>query len=239
MRTFLTLFATAALMFPSILRADPAGWAAASTNGNTLNDLIRRLPVLSISRETELRKLSSIQEMLYLHELRMRGEGLQEEVAVVFSANYSAILAALVEDRITEDFGREMLYIHRQLIDRMHLWTGKKVRDETFPVEVIANLNFFLMELQENALPLADVSASLRTPVVNGYQAWVGELLAWGCECGALSPGAIGHIQVKADELERFEGYYKADGVMQEYEREQLHGRFLKLTRETIEVLAR
>jgi hypothetical protein len=42
---------------------------------------------------------------------------------------------------------------------------------------------------------------------------------------------------VKADELERFEGTYTADGVMREYEREQLHDRFLKLTRETIETI--
>jgi len=239
MRKFLHLFSTAALMIPSILHSDPSEWTGASTNGNTLNDLIRRLPVLSISREEELRRLSSMQEMLYLHELRMRGEGLPGEVAAVFSANYSAIISALVEDRITEDFGREMLYVHRQLIDRMHLWTGTKVRDENFPVEVIENLNFFLTELQEHALPLVDVSPSIRTPVVNAYQAWVDELLAWGRRCGSLSAGDIDHIQVKADELERFEGYYKADGAMQGYEREQFHGRFLRLTSEMIELLAR
>ncbi len=169
----------------------------------------------------------------------MRGEGLEPQVAAVFSIHYSEILSALVEDRITEGYGRELLHIHRQLIDRMHLWTGKKVRDERFPVEVIANLEHFRGELRQNALLLSEVSPGLRTPVVNGYQAWVDELLAWGCECGFLTPGAISQIQVKADELERFEGYYKADGVMQEHEREQLHGRFLHLTRETIEILAR
>ena len=238
MKLTLFIFATVALVIPTTLRAEPAEWAA-STNGNTLNDLIRRLPVLSTTREAELRKLSSIQEMLFLHELRMRGEGLPAEVAVALSTNYGAIISALVEDRITEDFGREMLHIHRQIVDRMHAWTGKKIRDENFPVEVVQNLHFFLAQLKENALPLSEVSPSLRTPVVNGYQVWVGELLAWGCHCGVLSPGEIGHIQVKADELERFEGYYKADGVMQEYERELLHGRFLKLTRETIEIIAR
>lgn len=238
MKTTLFLLATVALVIPSTLRADPAEWAA-STNGNTLNDLIRRLPVLSTTREAELRKLSSIQEMLYLHELRMRGEGLPAAVATALSTNYGAIITALVEDRITEDYGREMLYIHRQIVDRMHDWTGRKVRDENFPVEVVQNLHYFLAELDANALSLSEVSPSLRTPVVNGYQVWVGELLAWGCDCGVLSPGQIGRIQVKADELERFEGYYKADGVMQDYEREQLHGRFLKLTRETIEIIAR
>jgi len=238
MRMLLLFSTITALMIPPTVRADPAEWAAA-TNGNTLNDLIRRLPVLSTTREAELRKLSSIQEMLYLHELRMRGEGLPAEVAAVLSMNYGAIISALVEDRITEDFGREMLHIHRQIVDRMHEWTGKKIRDENFPVEVVKNLSFFLAELEENALSLSEVSPSLRTPVVNGYQVWVGELLAWGCHCGVLSPGQIGRIQVRADELERFEGYYKADGVMQEYERELLHGRFLKLTRETIEIISR
>ncbi len=241
MRTFLSLYVIASLMCPMLLRAETVAHVAvtAATNGNTLNDLIRRIPILSFSRERELRKLSAIQERLYLHELRMRGEGLESRVATAFSINYSEILSALVEDRITEDYGRELLYIHRQLIDRMHLWTGKKVRDERFPVEVIANLEHFRAELRENALLLTEVSPGLRTPVVNGYQVWVDELLAWGCECGFLTPGAISQIQAKADELERFEGYYKADGVLQEFEREQLHGRFLQLTRETIEVLAR
>lgn len=119
MKTALFLFATVALVIPSTSRADQAEWAA-SINGNTLNDLIRRLPMLSTSRETELRKLSSIQEMRYLHELRMRAEGLPAEVATALPTNYGAIISALVEDRITEDFGREMLYIHRQIVDRMH-----------------------------------------------------------------------------------------------------------------------
>lgn len=238
MRTFFLLHVTACLMFPIFLLADPIERVAAA-NGNTLNDLIRRVPALSFSREREMRKLSAIQEMLYLYELRMRGEGLDAETAAAFTMNYSAIVAALVEDRISEDYGRELLYIHRQLIDSMHQWTEKKIRDERFPAEVVANLYHFRSELGANALPLAEVPPSLRTPVVNGYQVWVGEILAWGCECGFLSPGAISHIQVKVDELERFEGYYKADCVMEEYEREQLHGRFLRLTRETIEILAR
>jgi hypothetical protein len=239
MRKFLHLLAAAALMIPPTLHADPSEWSATAPNGITLNDILRRLPVLAVWREEELRRLSSIQEMLSLFELRMRGDGLPAEVAEVFSENYSAIISALVEDRITEDFGREMLSVHRQLIGRMHLWAGKRVRDENFPVEVIANLNFFLTELEDNALPLADVSPSVRTPVVNVYQAWVGELLAWGRECGGLSAGDVDHIQVKVDELERFEGYYKADGVMQDYEREQLHGRFLRLTGEMVGLLAR
>lgn len=211
----------------------------ARTQERTLNDLIRELPVLSISRESELRRLSAIQELLYLHELRMRGEGLPSEMASAFSANYTAILSALVEDRITEDFGRELLSIHRQLLERTHLWMEKRIRDEHFPEELLKNLAFFLSDLHDKAAPLHEVPPAVRTPLVNGYQAWVGELLAWGCECGNLSPGDLSHIKVKTDELERFEGYYKADGVMQPYEREQLHGRFLNLTRDTIEILGR
>ena len=229
---------TAIAVMPTRLFANPMIQAAA-TQPNSLNDLIRELPVLSYAREAERRRLSAIQEMLYLHESRMRGEGLSPELAVAFSANYTAIISALVEDRIAEDYGRELLSIHRQLLDRTHLWMGKRVRDENFPAELVENLLYFLSELNQNAAPLANVPVSMRTPLINGYQVWVGELLAWGCECGKLNPGYRSRIEVKAAELERFEGYYKKDGVLQAYEREQLHGRFLKLTRETIEVLAR
>jgi hypothetical protein len=226
------------LLSVSVLKADPFP-GVAWTNENTLNDLVRNLPFLSISREDELQRLSAIQELLYLYERKMRGEGLPPEMAERFSANYSAILSALVDDRVTEEFGREMLYTHRQLIEKSHEWLGKRIRDENFPVELIANLNFFQTQLFEMAIPLQDVSPSIRTPIINGYQTWLGELLAWGCERGNLTAGDISRIEVKADELERFEGYYKKDGVLQPYEREQLHARFLKLTRETINVLER
>ncbi len=209
----------------------------ARTQENTLNDLIRELPLLSYSREAELRRLSAIQELLYLHELKMRGEGLPPELAAAFSSNYSAIIAALVDDRINDEFGRELLSIHRQLLERTHHWLVKPVPDEHFGGEVIENIRYFQADLEAKASPRLEVPASVRTPVINGYQVWVGELLAWGCECGNLSPGDLGRIRVKADELERFEGYYKKDGVLQPYEREQLHGRFLKLTRETIDLL--
>ncbi len=239
-KTVMTLLflVTATAQTPSGLFANPMIQAAA-TQPNSLNDLIRELPVLSYAREAERRRLSAIQEMLYLHESRMRGEGLSPELAVAFSANYSAIISALVEDRISDDYGRELLSVHRQLLERTHLWMAKRVRDENFPAELIENLAYFLSELNQNAVPLEKIPASMRTPLINGYQVWVGELLAWGCECGKLSPGYLSHIEVKAAELERFEGYYKKDGVLQVYEREQLHGRFLRLTRETIEVLGR
>ena len=236
----MTLFflVTATVVTPSLLLADPLIQVAV-TQSNTLNDLIRELPVISRSRELELRRLSSIQEMLYLHELRMRGEGLSSELSMAFSNNYTAIISALVEDRISDEYGRDLLSIHRQLLERTHLWMGKRVRDENYPSELVDNLLYFLSELNRNAVPLEQVSVSMRTPVINGYQVWVGELLALGGECGKLSPGYLSRIEVKAAELERFEGYYKKDGILQPYEREQLHGRFLKLTRETIEVLGR
>ncbi|MEX2578932.1 MAG: hypothetical protein WD342_07730 [Verrucomicrobiales bacterium] len=213
----------------------------ADTHANTLNNLIRRLPALSLSYEDDLEKLSAIQEQLVLHELRMRGEGLPSHIGAAFSVHYSAILSALVDDRITEDYGRELLSIHRQLLDRTYDWIRKpeQLRDEDFGVEVVDNLNHFLSELQEKAAPLAEVPHSVRTPVINGYQAWVGELLAWGEYCCGLNPGELSGISHALAELERFEGYYKEDGVLANYERENLHGRFIKMTRKTIDILRR
>jgi hypothetical protein len=111
------------------------------TNENTLNDLIRELPAISPSWEDQLRKLSAIQEQLYLHERKMRGEGLPFEMAAMFSANYSAILTALVEDRITAEYGREMLSIHRQMLERTRDWLTKKVRDENYPDDLAENID--------------------------------------------------------------------------------------------------
>lgn len=211
----------------------------ARTNENTLNDLFKKIPVLTPIYDKPLRRLSAVQEQLYLYELRMRGEGLPADLAVLFSRNYSSILRALVEDRICEERGRELLSIHRQLVEHTHEWLGKRVRNENYPNELVLNLNYFQTELDESALPLEAISTELRTPVINGYQAWVGELLAWGETCGELSAGDLNRIRVKANELERFECQYKSDGVLQEYERELLHGRFLHLTKETIEVVSR
>ncbi len=209
------------------------------TEANTLNDLIRKVPVISQHWDKPLRRLSAVQEQLYLHERKMRGEGLPPEMAEMFSANYSAIFSALVEDRLTEECGRELLSIHRQILDHTHRWLAKRVRDERFPKELADNMTYFRGELERHSIPLAEVPDELRTPVVNGYQAWVGELLAWGESCGGLAPGDLSRIRVKADELERFERAFKRDGRLQPHERELLHGRFLKLTRETIEVVSR
>ena len=220
------------------LRADPF-LEVSRTNENTLNDLIREVSILSPSRERELRELSSIQEQLYLYEREMRGEGLPQPLAKAFSIHYEAIVNALVEDRITDEYGRDLLSVHRQLLERSQLWTGKKIRDEGFPEQVINNLHFFLLELKENSLPLFEVSPSVRTPVINGYQVWLGELVAWGSECNHLSPGIRGRIMREIQILENFETAVKRDGVLNRTERELLHERFLNLSRDTIDLLVR
>lgn len=211
----------------------------ARTQVSSLNDLLRELPTFSGSWEKQIRRLSACQEQLYLHERRMRGEGLPFELAGAFSANYSAILSALVDDRLSETEGRELLSIHRQILARTHLWTTKRVRNENFPAEVVENLEYFLSELHQRANSPEAAPDSIRTPAINGYQAWIGELIAFGEETGEIAPGRLSRIRVKLDELERFEGYYKADGVLHPYERRLLHERFLAFTRDTVETLAR
>mgnify|MGYP001417970526 CR=1 FL=1 len=219
------------------LRAEPP--EVSQTNANTLNDLLREVPLLSTSWDDQIRRLSAIQEQLSLHERRMRGEGLPVEMAVLFSENYSSILSALVEDRISEEAGRELLSLHRQLIEHTHTWLAKPVHDERYPLQLAANVAYFRSELDRSSIPLAEVSDRLRTPVINGYQAWVGELISWGEAGGELAPGEISRLRTKLADLERFERYYKQDGVLQPYERELLHGRFVKLARETITTVSR
>jgi hypothetical protein len=204
-----------------------------------LNDLLRDIPFLSTSWARQIRRLSSVQEQLHLHERRMRGEGLPSEMAAIFSENYSAILTALVQDRITEEYGRELLSVHRQLIDHTRAWLGKRVRDEGYPAQLEANVAYFRSELERYTIPLEDVPDQLRTPVINGYQVWAGELLYWAGSSGELASGEVNHLRVKLDELERFERLYKEDGALQPYEREILHERFVKLTRETIQRVLR
>ncbi|MDF1824973.1 MAG: hypothetical protein P1U68_10045 [Verrucomicrobiales bacterium] len=232
------VFVLVLLFIAGSLRANYFG-EISRTNENTLNDLVKDLPILSPSWSRQLGELSSIQEQLYLFEREMRGEGLDQPLAQAFSIHYNAIVSAMVEDRIDGEYGRELLSIHRQLLSRTHDWTQKRVRDENFPTEVMNNLHFFLTELKENALTLFEVADGLRTPVVNGYQVWLGELLAWGGEAGQLTPGTQGRLKHKLEQLERFEFYYKRDGVLSAVERRQLHERFLVLTRDTIDLLVR
>lgn len=219
------------------VRAEPP--VVSQTNENVLNDLLRDIPFLSTSWARQIRRLSSIQEQLHLHERRMRGEGLPSEMAAIFSENYSAILTALVQDRITEEYGRELLSVHRQLIDHTRVWLGKRVRDEGYPAQLEANVAYFRSELERYTIPLEDVPDQLRTPVINGYQVWAGELLYWAGSSGEMASGEVNHLRVKLDELERFERLYKEDGTLQPYEREILHERFVKLTRETIQRVLR
>lgn len=220
------------------LRAEDL-WTISRTNGNTLNDLVRKLPILSPSWERQLRQLSSIQEQLYLFEREMRGEELAQPLGEAFSIHYSAIVDAMSDDRISEDYGRDLLSVHRQLLVRTQEWNRKRVRDEAFAGEFINNLYFFLTELKENSLPPAEVRSSLRTPVVNGYRVWLGELIAWGGEGGRLSPGARGRLRRKLEELERFEFFCKRDGILNAVERELLHAWFLEVKRDTIDILVR
>lgn len=216
------------------LSLSPAGAVdpTALTNSNSLNDLVRRIPVYT--RADDLRSLSAIQEILVRHEREMRGDGLPEPIATAFSVYYSSVISALIDERITEDYGRDLLSVHRQLLCRARNWYDRRVRDEAFGREVVENLRFFVRELDRNAAPLDEVPQSVVTPVVNGYQIWVGELLAWGSECDGLDPGQLRRIQHNLSELERFEFYYKRDGILNYRERELLHERFINVTRETI-----
>lgn len=220
-----------------VSRAEPP--VVSQTNENVLNDLLREIPFMATSWDRQIRRLSSVQEQLHLHELRMRGEGLPAEMAAMFSENYSSILTALVQDRITEEYGRELLIVHRQLVDHTRTWLGKRIRDERYPEQLKANVAYFRSELDRYTIPLEDVPDQLRTPVINGYQVWAGELLYWAGSTGELASGEVNHLRVKLEELERFERLYKKDGVLQPNERELLHGRFVRLTQETVQVVLR
>jgi len=209
------------------------------TNRWSLNDLIRELPPVSPSRDRELRKLSALQEGLYLHERRMRGEGLPAPLDSAFALSYDAIVEAMVEDRLPLSIGREYLSLHRQLLARTRHWAGLRMRNEAFKGEVLANLSFFLAEMRERSTPADEVPHEIRTPLLNGYQVWVGELVAWGEESGALSPGARGRIEAAARHLERFEIQYKADGRLTLRQRELLHGRLVDLSRDTMRLATR
>lgn len=226
------------LLFISVLdsKAD-SFFEIARTDRNTLNDLLEEVPLYSLNREKELRRLSAVQEQLVVFEEEMRGDALPEPLSSAFSIYYSAILTALVDDRISEEEGRDALFVHRQMLRRTHQWMNRRVRDEKFPEKVIQNLHYFLTELEANAKPRHSVSPDVRTPVINGYQFWVGELLAWGESCGHLNPGQLSRISIALGNLERIECLYKRDGILYRHERDDLHRRFIDLTRFTIELV--
>lgn len=58
----------------SLSRTEPP--MVSQSHANTLNDLLREIPLVVTSWDSQIRRLSAIQEQLYLHERRMRGEGL-------------------------------------------------------------------------------------------------------------------------------------------------------------------
>ena len=210
----------------------------AYTNENSLNDLIGRVAFLPLPDGKDLRRLSAIQEQLVLYERDMRGEGLPEGLAKAFSIHYSAVIAALVDDRIDDEYGRDLLSVHRQLLARTRQWACHPGRDEDFAKEVVKNLLYFVRELDEESLEPHEVPPGIRTPVINGYQVWLGELLAWGCETGAILAYDARVLQVKLDVLEQRECAFKRDGVLYPRELDLLHERFLELTQETIERVA-
>ncbi len=123
--------------------------ASAMANRNTLNVLIRRIPIPTRSNGTELRELSSIQELLVIHEQQMKGAGLPPVMSGAFSINYCAIISALVNDEISEDYGRDLLSLHRQMLKRSYQWASRANRDPQFPEEIVNNLLHFQREMAQ------------------------------------------------------------------------------------------
>lgn len=231
------LAATTAAVSRPLLTDDFAG--VAMTHGSTLNDLVRRLPILSRAHEEDLGGLSAVQEMMLIHERKMRGEGLTPEFQAIFSDNYTAIVTAIVDDRITMSYGRELLDVHRQLLDRAFAWQARPVRDAKYAEIVALAVSEMREELETNVEPLAMVPECVRTPVVKGHLLWVEEMLIASCHCPVLSRGELGALRLAAQRLERFEGYYKRDLCLTRIERENLHGRLIDLNRELIDALRR
>lgn len=212
---------------------------AGSTTRNTLNDLLGRVTYLPVPPEDELVALSRIQEELVVFEKRMHGDGLPPIFAKAFSLHYGEIRDALIEDRIDEDYGRDLLSIHRQLLDRTHRWLASPHPDPAFGEEMLENLVFFAKELRANSVVIDDHGTGYATPMVNGYQLWLNELIAWASECHGLNAGLISRLSVQLRNLEYYEAIYKRDGIVYPNEHEHLHERFLDVARETFAILGR
>lgn len=225
------------------------------THLETLNDLVHEVPRVSWRWDRALAELSAVQELAYLHERQMRGEGLPDELREGFSDHYSDILRALVEERVTEAAGRELLCAHRLLLQnaRTYFTQSRPVfgappnarlaanasRDQPFVQATAARLKqaqarlVLLSQPGPGPVPVSDV----RTPLLNGHQAWVEELLAWSCHCRSLSGGDIQIIRNRLHRLENAERSYKSDGRLTKYEREQLHRRLIELQRAVVEAI--
>lgn len=211
----------------------------ARTNQPTLNDLIRPIPIRSWRMEEQLASLSAIQEQVVLHERKMRGEGLPPVQRAHFSANYSSILNALIDDRITEQYGRDLLDVHRQLVCKARAWSSQPHPEEQYGRMLIEGLKELAAELSRNAEPLSVIPDTVRTPMINGNQLWIEELLIWGSHCNRLSPGDLGRLGVRLSRLEQDERNFKRDGYLSERERERLHARLIDLQRILTEELGR
>ncbi len=242
-RSLLLATAALAVSLASASANDPLPGAAdpffdvSQSNDSTLNDLIRRLPRLGRGYEESLAGLSAVQEQMIIHERRMRGEGLPESHRPLFAANYQAIVTAIVDDRITMHYGRELLHLHRELLKRAYAWQRRPSPDQEYGEVIILALEEMREELATNAEPLAVVPECVRTPVIKGHQLWIEELLQFGAHCQVLSRGELADLAMKAARLERFEGYYKRDAHLSHHERENLHERLIELNRELIDAL--
>ena len=232
----LPLQATADDLDRSALSTEPF-IGVAHTHDSALNDLIHRLPIISRRQEEELAGLSAVQEQMILHERLMRGEGLPETHREIFSATYDAIVTAIVDDRITMQYGRELLCLHRQLIDRASFWQHAPHPDERYGEVIVLALEEIQDELGVNSEPLSVIPYCVRTPVVKGHLLWVEELMQWGAGCYVLSRGEISRLRLLAARLERFESYYKRDGHLSFRERELLHDRLIDQNRALIDAL--
>lgn len=207
------------------------------SNTSSLNDLLRRMPRYGRGYEDSLAGLSAIQEQMLIHERRMRGEGLPESHRPLFAANYQAIVSAIVDDRITMHYGRELLRLHRELLIRAYQWQNRLNRDQEYGDVIVLALEEVREELAGNAEPLSVVPECVRTPVLKGHQLWIEELLQFGDHCRSLSRGELAGLALKAAQLERYEGYYKRDNHLTCRERENLHERLIELNRELVDAL--
>ncbi|MCB1062366.1 MAG: hypothetical protein KDN20_05515 [Verrucomicrobiae bacterium] len=209
----------------------------AMTHDSTLNDIVREIPIISWRHKDAIAGLSAIQEQMLLHERKMRGEGLPERHRALFSQNYSTIVTAIVDDRITMCYGRELLDVHRQLLAKAYDWQRRPNPAQEYGDVIILALEELQAELGENSQSLAMVPECVRTPMVKGHQLWVEEMLQFGSHCRSLSRGELGALRLSAARLERFESYYKRDGHLTRIERQNLHERLLDLNQELIEAL--
>jgi len=223
---------------PQVLRAETNLLRLSTSHQGTLNDLIRRLPIQSRLRDRELAGLGAAQELAVLHERQMCGEGLPDMLAVSFSGNYSAILSALVDERISRPLGRGLLDAHRRLLADARRWAKLASPDPSYGENLVESLLEQRAILEQRSIPLLEIPIAARTPVINGHRVWIEELLVWGGECHYVNRGELSRIALLSQRLERFEGYYKRDGFLSERERSLLHERLIDLQRETIDAFA-